>query len=450
MGYRCRSTTFIVGFILIVCFAIGLPNSSSIETLPNSSNKAASFPDKVALEQWARDLDFLTTELPKRHKNLFHNISESEFMIQIEELKTKLPSLAPDEILVGFMKIIASVGDSHTTLGYRPQQGLPLMLYWFKDGIAILNTTSDYKNILYGKITALGGKSIKDVAAALEVIIPHENEAQVKNKITNLLTDTVILHGMKLIPYQDSASLTVRTISGRTVTLDMKPLPFSSKPEWLVDTSDESDAPLYLTNRRLFYWYEIFSDLQTLYFKYNSCQDMTGQPFSDFVKTLFGTIDGEKIKRIVIDLRHNGGGNSGLFAPFLKELEKRAKFQQEGSIYVLIGRRTFSSAILNAIDLKKQTPAIFIGEPTGGKPNHYGEVQMFRLPQTKLPVTYSVKYFRAIDDDPDSIVPDILIEPRISDYVKKGDPVLDKIIPSVPHHVGFTAESMTSDIHNFF
>jgi hypothetical protein len=326
-----------------------------------------------------------------------------------------------------FVELI-SVGDSHTTLGYRPQQGLPLMLYWFKDGIAILNTTSDYKNILYGKITALGGKPIKDIVAALNVIIPHENEAQIKNKITNLLTDTVILHGMKLIPYQDSAPLTVRTISGRTVTLDMKPLPFSSKPEWIIDTSDESDAPLYLKNRRLFYWYKTLSDSQTLYFKYNSCQNMTGRPFSDFVKTLFGTIDGERFKRIVIDLRHNGGGNSGLFAPFIEELEKRPVFQQKGSIYVLIGRRTFSSAILNAIDLKKQTPAIFVGEPTGGKPNHYGEVKSFRLPHTGLQVTYSVKYFRAFDDDPDSLVPDILVEPRVSDYLNKADPALERVL----------------------
>jgi hypothetical protein len=375
-----------------------------------------------------QDVDYLSTELPKKHKNLFHNISESEFQTQIEEFKAKLPTMAQDEILVGLMKIIASVGDSHTTLGYRPQHGLLLMLYWFKDGIAILNTTSDYKNVLYGKITALEGKPIENVVAALRAVIPHENEAQVKNKITNLLTDTVVLHAMKLIASQDKASLTVRTISGRTVTLDMKLLPFSSKPEWIVDTLNESDAPLYLRNRRLYYWFEILPDSHTIYFKYNSCQNMTGQPFSDFVKTLFDRVDDEKIKKIVIDLRHNGGGNSAIFAPFLKELKKRPKFLKKGSIHVLIGRRTFSSAILNAIDLKKQTPAIFAGEPTGGKPNHYGEVQMFRLPESGLSVTYSVKYFHVLDEDPDSFEPDLLIEQKISDYLKKADPVLKSVL----------------------
>ena len=428
MANRCRLSVFIACSILISCFAIGLPGSSAIDPPLNSSNKAALSHDELTLEQWMQDVDYLSTELPKKHKNLFHNISESEFQTQIEEFKAKLPKMSQDEILVGLMRIFASVGDSHTTLGYRPQQGLLLMLYWFKDGIAILNTTSEYKNILYGKILALEGKPIEDVVAALRAVIPHENEAQVKNKITNLLTDTVILHAMKLIPSQDMASLTVLTTTGKTLTLDMKPLSFSSKPKWLVDMSDENEAPLYLRNRRLYYWFEILPDSQTLYFKYNSCQNMTGQPFSDFVKTLFDTADTEKVKKIVIDLRHNGGGNSGIFAPFLEELKKRPKFLKKGSIYILIGRRTFSSAILNAIDLKKQTPAIFVGEPTGGKPNHYGEVKMFSLPQSGLPVTYSVKYFRVLDEDPDSLEPDLLIEQKISEYLKKADPVLKSVL----------------------
>lgn len=419
MAYRYRFRPLILALILTACFVLGFAYSSV---------KASLSPVEMTREQWAQDLDFLATELPKRHKNLFHNISESGFKTQIETLKAKLPSMDQEEILVGLMRIIAAVGDSHTVLGYRPQKALPLMLYDFKDGIAVLNTTSEYKDILYGKIAALGNKPIEDVVATLSTVIPHENEAQVKNKIPNFLTDTLILHGMKLIPSQEKASLTVRTPSGRTVTLDMKPLSFSSKPEWLVDTSDESNAPLYLKNRRSFYWYEFLPDSKTLFFKYNACQNMKGQPFSDFVKLLFDAADAEMAQRIVIDLRHNGGGNSGIFAPFLEELKKRPRFLKKGGIFVLIGRRTFSSAILNALDLKKQSPAIFIGEPTGGKPNHYGEVRSFRLPQSGLPVTYSVKYFRVLDDDPDSLVPDLLVEPGISDYLDKTDPVLKIVL----------------------
>ena len=200
MAHRTSPAIFIAVFILIVCFAVAFPYSYAIETLPYSCKKISPSSVKLTIEQWKQDLDFLGAELPKKHKNLYHNISETEFHTQIEELKAKLPSVNQNEIFVGLMRILASIGDSHTTLGYRPQQALPLMLYWFKDGIAILNTLAEYKEILYGKITALDGKAIEDVVATLAEVIPHENEAQVKNKIPNLLTDTVILQGMKLIP----------------------------------------------------------------------------------------------------------------------------------------------------------------------------------------------------------------------------------------------------------
>lgn len=418
MPFRYRAIILASLFMLLL---------SSVSVSLHSFLNLPSFQKELTSEQWSDDLDFLSSELPKKHKNLYHHVSESEFLSQIDDLKTRLSSLEQPKILVALMKIIASVGDSHTTLGYRPQRGLPLMLYWFRDGMAILNTTSEHKDILYGKITRLGGVPIEDVVSDLEKIIPHENEAQVKNQVPSILTDTLILRGMRLIASQEIASLTVLTDTGKTITLDMKPLPFSSKPEWLVDTSDESDAPLYLKNRQQFYWYEILPDARALYFKYNSCRNMKELPFSDFVKKLFDAAVADKVEKIIIDLRHNGGGNSGIFAPFLEEIKKRPRFLQMGRIYVLIGRRTFSSAILNAIDLKKQTPAIFAGEPTGGKPNHYGEVQMFLLPNSKLPVTYSTKYFRVLDDDPDSLIPDILIETQLSDYLNKIDPVLRSV-----------------------
>jgi len=80
---------------------------------------------------------------------------------------------------------------------------------------------------------------------------------------------------------------------------------------------------------------------------------------------------------------------------------------------------------LNALDLKKDTPAVFIGEPTGGKPNHYGELQALRLPVSGPAVTYSTKYFRVVEGDPESITPDIQIELDFDAHRGKSDPALD-------------------------
>jgi len=78
-----------------------------------------------------------------------------------------------------------------------------------------------------------------------------------------------------------------------------------------------------------------------------------------------------------------------------------------------------------ALDLKKGTGAIFVGEPTGGKPNHYGEVQVMRLPESGLPLSYSTKYFQVVEGDPASIFPDLVAEQAFADYRSKSDPALD-------------------------
>ncbi len=55
----------------------------------------------------------------------------------------------------------------------------------------------------------------------------------------------------------------------------------------------------------------------------------------------------------------------------------------------------------NAILFKQlQTNPILVGEPTGGKPNSYGEISSFLLPNSGLVVNYSTKYFEQVSGDP--------------------------------------------------
>ena len=54
----------------------------------------------------------------------------------------------------------------------------------------------------------------------------------------------------------------------------------TEKPAWLVDAAAESAALLYLKNRAKDYWFEILPESKTLYFQYNACRNMPGQPFA--------------------------------------------------------------------------------------------------------------------------------------------------------------------------
>ena len=204
--------------------------------------------------------------------------------------------------------------------------------------------------------------------------------------------------------------------------------PVRDPVDWYVNIGETTGWPLYRRNRNTLYWYEHLKDSGTLYFKYNSCQNMPDRPFPEFSGELLARLKTEPIERLVIDLRNNGGGNSMILMPFVAELAKIEKINRTGQLFVILGRQTFSSAILNAIALREQTRAQFFGEPTGGKPNHYGEVKSIQLPHTKIAVSYSTKFFRHSKEDTPSLLPDHTVEMSIEDYVAGRDPVLEAIL----------------------
>jgi hypothetical protein len=70
MPHRYRAVIITVAFLLIACFLLGFSYSRQ---------KAARSSSGMTQDQWMQDLDFLATELPRKHKNLYHNISEAEF-----------------------------------------------------------------------------------------------------------------------------------------------------------------------------------------------------------------------------------------------------------------------------------------------------------------------------------------------------------------------------------
>ncbi len=119
--------------------------------------------------------------------------------------------------------------------------------------------------------------------------------------------------------------------------------------------------------------------------------------FESFIDLLFSEIDNLTINKFIVDIRLNRGGSSSIITPLYEKLLEHEEL--EGKIYCCIGAATFSSGELAAIYLKENLNAVLVGEPTGGKPNHYGDVASFVLPNSGLIVRYSTKYVSTYSDD---------------------------------------------------
>ena len=382
--------------------------------------------------RWLEDITYLSLELPKNHENLFFQKKKENFFKEIDILKTKISSLSDFEIKLEIAKIVASIGDAHTSVPLQINLLLPLELYWFSDGIYVITAPLEYKEILFCKIIKVNGIPIEEVINVLSSIISYENEAYLKSQLPKYFPAIELLYDLAIVDDIDSLDLTFENAANEIRTLDIKSLPLKESREKLNivknDEVNNLNLPLYRRCRDKNYWFQYIVNSKTVFFKYNVCRDMLPKDVFTFCNELIQFIKDYDVEKLVIDLRNNFGGNSSFLDPFIEAIKQCIKINKKGSVFVIIGRETFSSALLNALSLKENTSAIFLGEPTGGKPNCYGEVQRFTLKNSGLTICYSTKYYKIIEDDAmTSLMPDINIVFTIQHYINNEDPCLKYI-----------------------
>jgi hypothetical protein len=383
--------------------------------------------------RWSEDMNYLSSELPKKHRNLFFQKNEDEFFKEIAVIKESIDTLSDYEIKLQIAKIVASIGDAHTSVQLPINLLIPLEFYWFSDGIYVITAPLEYKHILYCKIIEVNKINIEKVITILSTVISYENETYLKSQLPKYLPAIELLYDLELVNDIESLELTFEDKSKKIRTLEINSIPLSESREMLNlinnDMVSNSNLPLYRRYSDKNYWFEYIDTYKTVFFKYNACRDMLYKDVVTFCTELIQFIKNHDLEKLVIDLRNNFGGNSSLLDPFIENIKHCSKVNKKGSIFVIIGRETFSSALLNAFSLKHNTSAILLGEPTGGKPNCYGEVQRFKLKNSGLTVSYSTEYYKIIEDDSmPSLMPDVNVTLTIQDYISNEDPCLKYII----------------------
>lgn len=110
---------------------------------------------------------------------------------------------------------------------------------------------------------------------------------------------------------------------------------------------------------------------------------------------------------------------------YMPPVDTELKFS--GKLIVLISNRTFSSAMDFATILSDNDLAISIGEPTGGKPESFGDLMTIELPHSGLRVGVSRKIFNRPDStrkDEVSLFPDHQVVTAYDDFREGIDLVM--------------------------
>lgn len=403
------------------------------------------------------DLAYLVSTLTENHPDFYANTTEQAVADKTAEIEAGLEAMSDFDFAIELSELAALAGDSHTMVsvgGAIPDYHLLVMAPdWYEGRWVLAGALTEYQDYIGQEIVSVAGHTMDELMQALEPMIAYDNAVRLRRQFGGMVYVTDILQHYGMITGEEERlPVVVRAADGTETTLDMKVYAASEyaalDPGSYVNAS-RLRAAVPVTEPDSSVYYKLL-DLGggTLYMQYSSCREDPEHPMDEFAAEVEGKLKSGAYDKFIIDLRNNGGGSDGVLYPITYLAQQ---FIANGNAaYVLAGEGTFSSALINTVQLK-DIGAAFVGTPTGGSVDHFGAVTAFELPNSGIRGQYSNKfidlgsYYEAAKPyGVESFQPDIEVEQTFADYMAGVDTAVQYILDNPPVRAGLTKTAKVS------
>jgi hypothetical protein len=374
------------------------------------------------------DLRLLRDAVMSVHPHPFELCSLTTWRQTVRKLWLGLPDMTREARIVAYAELLALIGDGHTALRLPQVAGFtryPLQFQLCQDGLVITAIEESERWALGGKVLSLGDWPIPLAYARVRACVSSDNlmgerlgveEALAIPQVTWFYGLTEPARPLRIgVRGQDGKERVVKVaVSSSPVTLLHSPTPLANT--W---TYDPSGAMVYV--------------------RYAQVRDEPTRSLAAFWMEVFRAIEEYKAEKLIIDMRDNGGGDNRLNRSLVHTIIRHDRINQWGRLFVFIGRKTFSAACNAVVELERHTRALFVGEPTGGRPNHYGETNLVHLPDCDATISIASVWWQWSDpfDDRPWVAPDVNA-PRLSlDLLTGRDPALEACVQYQPREQGY-------------
>jgi len=436
-----------------VCAAFVVLVAAAVATLA-FDYRLLLFPRVVSKEDWRRDLRFVAETIENRHPAPFARMSRNDFVREVGNIERDLEGKTDAQIIMQLVKLGAMLQDGHSTLfPFQPATGFhmyPLQLYYFDDGLYVTQTAAPYRMLVGQRVVRIGDRTVEEASALLRTFVGADNEWTVKDRIQHYLLCPEVLQSQGIIGQLDGATFTFGDDSGQETALKLEPVGFLKYFYWYFRPlaewkrkPRESDLPLYRRRQGENYWFEYLDSSRTLYMAFNQVRDESGESFDNFGSRVLDLCRERGCERLVIDVRNNSGGDNYLFREFVEKLS-RSDVNRRGKLFTLIGRHTFSAAVNFVSMMERRTETLFVGEPTGAGPNHYGDTRRYLLPGSRafLFVSTLCHEWSEPGDTRRAHEPNLGVALTHTDYFAGRDPVLNAALNYRPRPHGASQKSV--------
>lgn len=314
-------------------------------------------------------------------------------------------------------------GDGHTGVRLAETEYLNLPQV-YKDGKTWLCREGTATDVW---VETIGGVPVETIYQTIDRLIPAENEmARTKNRDQRITRQGILQR------------------AGVEIADDQTVVRFSDGTEaaYAFDTPETataqttSDGPV---NR----WY---MDGNVFVVDFNACND--NEELKAIAAELKKAVEAD-CRKVIIDVRENGGGNSNActrllsamgmdapqydmlvrYSPLARQqrgyLRTDGQFRFRGSnapvkrneqvrLAVLCDRYTFSSATMMCVYVRDGGHGVLIGEPSSNMPSAYGDILSFSLTHSHVNGIISHKQFIRPDENNTErmLLPDIAVDPQ--------------------------------------
>lgn len=388
----------------------------------------------------ADDVRELGKAIEQIHPEPFRAVTKLRFEAEVSALAERAPRMSRDELLVGVLRIVALLGPRNGHTGLFPADPThvrelhlyPLRLYTFSDGVFVVDALN--KTLIRSRLTAIGGVPVDRVFELVEPLVPRDNDSNVRGLAPHYVLTAEVLDGLGVVEGAGSATFTLERPDGERTDIVLAAIP---GPRYAAVFADplfghypsilpRAPRPLYLAGSAKPLWARMLARGAAVYVGYNSVRRFSNAT----LRKVDGLVRGRATRRVIVDIRLNGGGDNTTYAP-LTDLFGSKRVNRRGRLYLLVGRATFSAAANFAAEIDRATKAIIVGEPTGGGVETYGDTHPQLLPTLGWTVRIANRYHERKNGRNDrrlAVEPDVRVDLSSAQYFGGVDPVLARAL----------------------
>jgi hypothetical protein len=380
-------------------------------------------------ESWRADVRFLYDESRRVNPEYRNGDLPAEVTRRRDQLLRDVPRLSDEQIHIRMRGMLAPLHQGHTSFWPMPgSRYLPLRLHAFPEGVYVVEAHGGAKGLAGSRLVALGSMPAEEAWLKLSQVRSVDGDMEHLWGVFELVA-TSTLKGLGAIDAEDKVELTVERRDGKVEKVAVETDPkFPKERIDKLPAPPAVAAPLFLRDANRNFWHTPLPELDAMYVQVNNMVDLPDETLAAYGRRLWTDLERANPPNVIVDLRHNNGGNTFLYVELLRTLTAYARVTGH-RVYALIGRRTYSATGNFVTDLERLVEPVFVGEASSECCRMHGDPTSVTLPYSKVKAELTAVIWNLSSpmDGRREMNPDLPVQLTAKAYLAGEDPALEAI-----------------------